>query len=324
MKKKTVKDYQWPSFLLRSNQKYNNKFEKKIDLKLINKLEDFFQKHYDFKIVLFPSARAGIGSILRFLKIDRNKEVFVNKWISYCIFNTVGKYTNISTTFNNPDLALAVHKWGFKQIIPKKKNIKIIEDSVDSILKDKNDLFENKGDFEIISLPKIIGSVSGGIVITKDKNFYEYAKKEQIKNKELGQYQSRCKFEEINKKNTFVSHFHHESTNTFLEYNALLNITKCLKNFQINKNIISKRQKYFKKNFNKLTYKFDRLGPIIPIDYNLIKNHKLMNEHFLLRHIHKNKYQIDTFKKVYLLPIHFKITQKKFKFFLEILKKCIF
>ena len=74
------------------------------------------------------------------------------------------------------------------------------------LLKDKNDLFENKGDFEIISLPKIIGSVSGGIVITKDKNFYEYAKKEQIKNKELGQYQSRCKFEEINKKNTFVSH----------------------------------------------------------------------------------------------------------------------
>ena len=322
--KNIVKDYQWPSFFIRSNQNYNIKNEKKIDLKLINELENYFQKYYSFKIILFPSARASIGSILRFLKIDRSKEVFVNKWVSYCIFNTLGKYTNISTNFKNPDVAIAVHKWGYKQIIPKQKNIKIIEDSVDSIIMSRNDLFENEGDFEIISLPKIIGSVSGGIVITKDINFYEYAKKEQIKNKELGQYQSRRKFEEINKKKTFHTYFHHESTNTFLEYNALLNIAKCLKNFQINKNVISERQKYFKKNFNQLTSKFDRLGPVIPLKYNLIKNHKLMNEHFLLRRIHKNKYKIDTFKKVYLLPIHFKITHKKFKFYLKILKKCIF
>jgi putative PLP-dependent aminotransferase (TIGR04422 family) len=321
--KNSVKDYQWPSFFIRSNQKYNIKYQKKIDLKLINELENYFQKYYGFKIILFPSARAGIASILRFLKIDRSKEVFVNKWVSYCIFNTLGKYTNISTNFKDPDVAIAVHKWGYKQIIPKKKNIKIIEDSVDSIIMNRNDLFENEGDFEIISLPKIIGSVSGGIVITKDINFYEYAKMEQIKNKELGQYQSRRKFEEINKKKTFHSYFHHESTNTFLEYNALLNIAKCLKNFQINKNVISERQKYFKKKFNELTFRFDRLGPVIPLKYNLIKNHKLMNEHFLLRRIHKNKYKIDTFKKVYLLPIHFKITHKKFKFYLAILKKCI-
>jgi hypothetical protein len=103
---------------------------------------------------LFPSARAGIGSILRFLKIDRSKEVFVNKWVSYCIFNTVGKYTNITTNFKDPDLAIAVHKWGFEQIVPKIKGIKVIEDSVDSIIVDKKDLFVNKGDFEIFSLPK--------------------------------------------------------------------------------------------------------------------------------------------------------------------------
>lgn len=323
MKRNNVIDYQWPSFFIKSNQKYNTKFEKKIDLELINKLEDFFQKYYGFKVILFPSARAGIGSILRFLKIDRSKEVFVNKWVSYCIFNAVGKYTNITTNFKNPDVALAVHKWGFKQIIPKQRNIKIIEDSVDSLITNKNDLFENEGDFEIISLPKIIGSVSGGIVITKDIIFYEYAKKEQIKNVELGQYQSRRKFEEINKKKTFHSYFHHESTNTFLEYNALLNISKNLKNFKINKNVISERQKYFNKKFNEIALKFDRLGPVIPIKYNLIKNHKLMNEHFLLRSIHKNKYKIDAFKKVYLLPIHFKISHKKFNLYLSILKKCI-
>ena len=84
------------------------------------------------------------------------------------------------------------------------KNIKIIEDSVDSIILHKNDLFTNKGDFEIVSLPKIIGSISGGIIITKNKSFYEFAKKEQDQNRKLGQYQSRRKFDDINKKNHLI------------------------------------------------------------------------------------------------------------------------
>tara|TARA_B110000046_G_scaffold177784_1_gene205007 strand:+ start:31 stop:1002 length:972 start_codon:yes stop_codon:yes gene_type:complete len=318
-----IKDYQWPSFFISSKQKYLIELEKKDNSKLINELENYFEKYHGYKVILFPSARAGIASILRFLKIDRSNEVFVNRWVSHCIFNTVGRYTNITTVFKKPDVALAVHKWGIKQIITKKQNLKIIEDSVDTIIVEKKDLFSNNGDFEIVSLPKIIGSVSGGIIITKDANFYNFAKKEQVQNKRLGEYQSRRKFDDVNKKKSFNTWLYHESTNTYLEYNALLNISKCLKNFQINKNVISERQKYFKNKFNELAFKIDRLGPVIPIEYNLIKNHKLMNEHFLLRNIHKNKYKIDAFKKVYLLPIHFKITLKKFKFYLTILKKCI-
>ena len=321
--KNNIKDYQSPSSFITSNQKYYTEYEKKINCKLIDELEGYLQKHYGFKIILFPSARAGIASILRFLKIDRSKEVFVNKWVSYCIFNTIGKYTNVSTSFKAPDVALAIHKWGFKQIIPKTKNIKIIEDSVDSIVSNKNDLFVNKGDFEVVSLPKIIGSVSGGIVITKDLDFYEHAKKEQTRNKKLGQYQSRRKFEDVNKKETFDTWLYHESENTFLEYNALLNIKKCIKNLLVNKVVISERQKYFKENFKKLAFKSDRLGPVILIKYKQINNHELMSKHFLLRQIHKSKYKIDTFTKVYLLPIHFQITHKKFEFYLARLKKCI-
>lgn len=321
--KKIVKDYQWPSFFISLKQKYLINLEKNDSSQLINKLENYFEKYYGYKIILFPSARAGIASILRFLKIDRTNEVFVNRWVSHCIFNTVGRYTNITTIFKKPDVALAVHKWGIKQIITKNKKLKIIEDSVDTILLKKNDLFPNNGDFEIVSLPKIIGSISGGIIITKDTNFYKFAKKEQVQNKNLGEYQSRRKFDDVNKKKSFNTWLYHESTNTYLEHNALLNISKCLKNFQINKNIISERQRYFKKKFNMLAFKLDRLGPVIPIDYSLIKNHKLMNEHFLLRHIHKNRYEIENFKKVYLLPVHFKITVKKFKFYLTILEKSI-
>ena len=321
--KSEIKDYQWPSSFANQNIKYNIQYEKKISYKLIGQIESYFQTHYDYKIILFPSARAGIASILRFLKIDRSKEVFVNKWVSHCIFNTVGRYSNISTSFKSPDVALAVHKWGFEQMIPHKKNIKIIEDSVDSIILDKNDLFINKSEFEIFSLPKIINSVCGGIVLTKNLHFNEFAKKEQMKNKDLGKYQSRRKFEQVNKKKTFHSWLYHESKNTFLEYNALLDIKKNLKNFEVNKKIILKRTINFKNNFNKIAYYSKRLGPIIPIRYDTIKNHDLMKKHFLIRNIHKSKIDFEKFMKVYLLPVHFKISQQKYNFYVEILKKSI-
>ena len=323
--KNIVEDYQWPSSatFARLHRKYHIKYEKKIDIKLIGEIESYFQKEYGFKAILFPSARAGIASILRYLKIDRSKVVFVNKWVSHCIFNTVGRYSNISTSFKSPDIALAIHKWGFEQKFPRKKNLKIIEDSVDSIILNKNDMFINNSEFEIIAVHKIIGSIGGGIVITKSSNFYKHAKKEQMQNKDLGQYQSKCKFEEFNKKKTFHTWLYHESKNTFLEYNALLDINKNLKNFEINKKIIFKRTTTFKNNFNSIAYFSRRLGPVIPIKYKLIKNHNLMNKYFLLRNIHKNKKQLETFEKVYLLPVHFKISNKKYDLYIEILKKCL-
>ena len=65
------------------------------------------------------------------------------------------------------------------------KNLKIIEDSVDSIILSKNNMFINKSEFEILAVHKIIGSIGGGVVITKNSNFYKHAKKEQMQNKIL-------------------------------------------------------------------------------------------------------------------------------------------
>jgi putative PLP-dependent aminotransferase (TIGR04422 family) len=323
--KNIVEDYQWPSSFIfaRSNRKYHIKYQKKIDTKLIYEIESYFKKEYGFKAVLFPSARAGIASVLRYLKIDRSKEVFVNKWVSHCIFNTVGRYSNISTSFKSPNIALAVHKWGFEQILPSKKNLKIIEDSVDSIVLSTNDMFINNSEFEIISIPKVIGSISGGIVLTKNLKFYSKSKKEQMQNKNLGQYQSKRKFEQYNKKKTFDTWLYHESMNTYLDYNTLLDIKKNLKNFEINKKIILKRVLSFRNNFKNISFLSKRLGPVIPIKYKLIKNYNLMNKYFLLRNIHKSKKQIEKFEKVYLLPVHYKISNIKYNFYIDILKKCL-
>ena len=108
-----------------------------------------------------------------------------------------------------------------------------------------------------------------------------------------------------------------------MEYNALVNIKKNLKNFGINKKIINKRTKILKSNFNKIIYLSKRLGPVIPIKYKSIKDHNLMTKNFLIRRIHKNQKKIETFEKVYLLPVHFKITEKRFRKFLVNLRECL-
>ena len=318
---KIIRDYQWPSSFL-TYRKYVNKKEtdNKKKLKII---EDFFKKQlFNHKVFLFPSARACIALIIRYLKIDRSKEVFVNKWVSHCIFNTVGAYSNISTSYKNPDLSILVHKWGNIQKLKTKIKKNIIEDSVDSIVLNKNSLFVNKGKFEIFSLPKIIGSVSGGLVISKDKNFIKFCRKEQKKNKELGIYQSNEKFKDISTKKNFNTWLYHESWNTYMDLNSLDNIIECLPNYNKNKEIILKRRNFIFKNFKINTFN-DRIGPIITIPYNKIKNKKRLEKYFMTRHIHTSTYSLENFKKVFILPIHFMINEKKFLKMINILRKCI-
>ena len=148
--------------------------------------------------------------------------------MSHCIFNTVGAYSNISTSYKNPDLSILVHKWGNIQKLKTKIKKNIIEDSVDSIVLNKNSLFVNNGKFEIFSLQKIIGSVSGGLVISKDKNFIKFCEKRTKKNKELGIYQSNEKFKDISTKKNFNTWLYHESWNTYMDLNSLDNIIECL------------------------------------------------------------------------------------------------
>ena len=122
---------------------------------------------------------------------DRSKTVFIPKWSSNCLYSCISPYSNISTDFINPDLILAVHKWGYKSYLHDDYSTKIIiEDSVDTIHLDDSSLFQNKGKAEIISLPKIVGSSSGGLILTRDNNLLEYIRMAQKSNLEFGSIQS--------------------------------------------------------------------------------------------------------------------------------------
>ena len=108
-----------------------------------------------------------------------------------------------------------------------------------------------------------------------------------------------------------------------MEKNALLDIKRNLKNFEINKKIIDERLKYIKL-FLKLKNNFkDRLGPVLPIPIEKFKNMKKLKKIFLIRHNSNEVSKVTVFKKYLLLPLHYKIKKNQFNKYLNILKKNI-
>ena len=227
----------------------------------------------------FPSARASISAIIRYLKFDRSKLVYIDKFSSHCLFNTIGALTNVSSELKSSDLIIYNHKWGLKK--NSKKNYKYsIEDSVDSIILDKSTMFPNNSKFEIFSLPKIIGSVQGGLIFSRDTDFISFIKKEQKRNFNLGIYQSNQKFLDIKKRKDFNTWLYHETWNTYLDTNALQNIKNNLSNFELNKMIILQRLKRINELYKNNYYSKGRIGPIFPIKFALIKKSKKIENFF--------------------------------------------
>ena len=139
---------------------------------LVNQVESYFKNITGTIPVLFPSARSAISAIFEIKNLKRNHTIYAPAWSSHCLWETIGRRSNpVSQWVKNIDSALIVHKWGHVTSSPKAElNQIIIEDSVDSLLVSNEALFPNQGSFEIQSLPKLIGSYSGGLVYCKSES----------------------------------------------------------------------------------------------------------------------------------------------------------
>jgi putative PLP-dependent aminotransferase (TIGR04422 family) len=285
------------------------KINKKIPIsfpKTIEFIESFFAKKYKSKYaVLMPSGRSSINQILRYLKYDRSKIVNIPKWSSTCLYTAIGSITNVTIHNYKADTLLIVHKWGctFKyKTIKKFKNQINIEDSADCLPGKKFLPFKNDTNFEIISLPKIIASYSGGIILTKDYDFYKYAKKQQNNN---------IRFKINQQKKNGNNYINEKLSQDFFNKSAVNNIFICLKNFKLNIDIINKRRNLIKKIIPSLKLDKERVGPVVifkakkfPFLENILEK-KFFNFHYL---VDKEKYE-----ECFIFPIHFGITEYEFK-----------
>ena len=302
-----MEDIQWPT-----SKKVTFKKSNTFDKNKIDKIEKFFKNKYGSKFsILMPSSRASITLYIRYLNLNRSNLVSISKWSSHCLFTCIGAFTNISIAETKADMIIVNHKWGNENKINKKinKKTKIIEDSVDSLPGKNFKIFPNNGDIEIISLPKIIGAVAGGIILTNNKKFFKYAKFYQKKNIKLGIDQSKKKIMLTNKNlNKFDNWYFNEAWNTFAEKNMVCDIFKNLINFDRNIEIISNRLEYLQNTF-KIKIDKKRLGPVIVLPYN--KKIKLNNltKFFNFK---KNVFN-EKFRKCFILPLQFKLSDQKFK-----------
>ena len=146
---------------------------------------------------------------------------------------------------------------------------------------------------------KSLVALPGGIVVSKNKDFIEFCKAEQNKNKQLGIYQARIKFKSFPpKKNNFETWMHLETWNTYLEMNTLNNIYENLNNYDRNKNIIISRLEICSELFKKNFFSSDRVGPVLPLFEKYLLSFKNLYNYFLLRHLPK-KNSFNKFDKVF-------------------------
>lgn len=311
--------FQWPepascTFDKRNPVYYKYKKKKiKPSLIKIKKIENFFQTKYKSKFaLLLPSGRAAINSILRYHQIDRSKITNVPLWTSTCLLHAVTAITNVSVKNKNANCNIVVHKWGNTYKINKRNNKDqiLIDDSADSFPANEFRPYENSSNFEILSLPKLIGSFSGGIILTNKDNFYKYIKKTQTKNLIYARNQSERKFISsfIDKSN--LDWRFYESYNTSVDFNSVENIFKCLSNYKLNKDTILRRTKLFKKYFKNIMNDKKRIGPCLILNLNKYKKFKnyLEEKNFDF----SKRANRENYKKCLIMPIHFGIPEKIF------------
>jgi putative PLP-dependent aminotransferase (TIGR04422 family) len=290
----------WPS---PQKFKYSNKIQR-FPTKKLNMIENFFAKKYNSKYcVLTSSARVGILLILKFKKYNRSKLVKIPKWSSHCLYNSIGSLTNISSDFKSKDdCSLLVHHLGNTFKNNNKLNLGI-DDSSDSIPGENFLPYYNSKFSEVVSLPKIIGSYCGGIVLTNNIKLYQFIKTKQKSFIKLARIQSYKKYNcLIMMKKNFEWHYH-ESVNFSIDENTIENIYDNLENFELNKKIILERKKlYFN---NRFLDKF-RIGSCQIINYN-----KKLTDVLETRMFNKTKLSDnEKFFKINVLPLHFTINQK--------------
>jgi putative PLP-dependent aminotransferase (TIGR04422 family) len=119
--------------------------------------------------VICSSGRASLALSLKYIRTGRSDLVGVFPYASHCVLDAVSRTaTPLSgpTAIDAP-LRLVYHQWGFVQDTSLPQNS--IEDCVDTLCVPGTALFPGGGCFEIWSLPKILGTSSGGVLWCRDQ-----------------------------------------------------------------------------------------------------------------------------------------------------------
>lgn len=306
-------DYQWPEVVSLSD--YKQTLDWQVCERKYVEIESTLTQRFGVDAVLLPSARAGIASILEFYGISRKHQVYAPNYSSHCVWDAIGRVSNPTTILREGvDVILAVHKWGYRYGLNNISNAIVIEDSVDNLITGGN-LFPLNGEFEILSLPKTIGSYCGGVVLTKNTDYVERVKATRLNNKALVTHQSSLKYKKyMNKLPLHISPEMNEAENRGLDLYGLKNIESNLPNYDINLMTAKRRSERLNMYFNEELIDLNKtrvpcLYPAKLSHFNVAKPELFMQRQFNW----SLSLDIDAFEPCWLLPMHFGISDKIFE-----------
>lgn len=236
-----MRDYQWPDAL--RPQPHGEVEDPAREAALRAEIEGFFSGRYGVDAVLMPSGRAALHAILEFSGLGRGDTVFAPRWSSACVWDAIGRIANPTISFTPaPQAVLAVHKWGYLHRLRTPPAGLIIEDSVDSLIAGRQGLFPLGGQFELLSLPKLLASHAGGIVLTQRADFAAFVAGQRAERRALGVHQSRLKHRRVlGTLGEFESPELLEPLNRHVDIAGLEDIRARLKNFDTNAGVIHRR-----------------------------------------------------------------------------------
>ena len=314
---------QWPSGIF--SPKYFDRvsnFEKNSLLK--KEIEDFFTERFGYQSVLFPSARNAIYSLMLAKGITRLDRVYIPNFSSNCLYSIFGRCSSVSTDYNNQKIVLVNHKWGIINHTHANPNTAvIIEDSCDSIITNESLVFPNGGDYQILSLPKIIGSISGGLILFRNRQDAIIAKliqNQSISDNRNTQFKLKSKYY----KNNMLSSSeweHFEYSSQGLIRTELIHIIRNLEKLDQNFEIIQKRRAVIRNNFANYSIGTSYAGPVAIFrvstgnDYQDFLGGGLIREYFFDLSLING--ENTDFSPVYIFPIHMGISDEEFALGLE-------
>jgi len=307
-------DYQWPS--VRPLPIYSQVQDWDKCLALYTAIEAELSRNFGVEAVLLPSGRASLAAILEFCEISRKHVVYAPKWSSHCVWDVISRVAN-PTSILQPqvDVVIAVHKWGAQFSAELNSSSLVIEDSVDSVIKASSALFPLGGEFEIFSLPKIIGSYCGGVVLTKNTNFISHIRQLRFSNIKIVTHQSRLKYKKHDQSLSFYeSPEALEPLNRGIDLTGLQHVADCLPVYELNSSTIAKRIKKLNEHIGIELIKPDtnRLPCVFPLKLSEFTSSQ--PELFMRRHFNWSlSLNKDFFEVCWLLPLHFGVEERQFE-----------
>ncbi len=137
----------------------------------VKKIEDKLQEMFPTGFpVLCSSGRSALVLALIESNVKRSDLVGIFPYANHCVLDAISRVATPlpGSAATKASLRVVYHQWGYVQETNLAKNS--IEDCVDSLCVPGATLFPGGGCFEIWSLPKILGTTSGGILWCKERD----------------------------------------------------------------------------------------------------------------------------------------------------------